>query len=109
MDFLSHVVKSGQLKGNFVFLIGNLWAAPVSVEHSQDSLQKKNNQQTSTLLNGNFVLAGWIACNNGLQTIIFTIFVMLYFGLATEHDSFLKKNNECISKEERNNRSFSEC
>jgi len=83
LDFLSYTVKYGHLEGNF-FLIQNLWATLVSMEHSQGSFQK------TTLLNGNFVLAGWIACNNRLQAIIFTIFVLLYFGVATEHDSFLK-------------------
>lgn len=65
------------------------------MEHSQGSLQKK--KKNHTLLNGNFVLAGSVACNNRLQTIIFTIFVVLYFGVATEHDSFLKSWNRTIS------------
>lgn len=78
--------KIQSLKRKHFFNIQNLWATSVSMEHSQGSFQKKNH----TLLNGNFVLAGSVACNNRLQTIIFTIFVVLYFGVATEHDSFLK-------------------
>lgn len=101
MDFPSSIAKCGHLKGN-IFLNTEFVGNFSSMEHSQGSFKKP------TLLNGNFVLAGWIACNNRLQAIIFTISAMLYFGVTAEHDSFLKQNNKCISREKNNHR-FSEC